>query len=143
MKKKTNILAPVDEILKEIQYKVKQSVSAEHSPLKTRKMHLIRRVDGSKVYDGFGQEHSLPDGRKVLIYEGEKFSELDPLPVDDPDEVKNMDVLSLMKQKLPDTPPPSFELTPVIRPYTAGDPPRKINFPNKSELMKREELLKN
>ena len=141
--KKTNILAPVDEILKEIQYKVKQSVSAEHSPLKTRKMHLIRRVDGSKVYDGFGQEHSLPDGRKVLIYEGEKFSELDPLPVDDPDEVKNMDVLSLMKQKLPDTPPPSFELTPVIRPYTAGDPPRKINFPNKSELMKREELLKN
>lgn len=141
--KKTNILAPVDEILNDIQDKVKQSLSAEHSPLKKRKMHLIRRVDGSKVYDGFGKEHSLPDGRKVLIYEGQKFSELDPLPFDDPDEVKNMDVLSLMKQKLPDTPPPSFELTPVIRPYTAGDPPRKINFPNKSELMKRKDLLKN
>ena len=100
---------------------------------------LVKIILSNKEYTPENAPEVLLNGlgADVEIAQGDSILE------DDPDEVKNMDVLSLMKQKLPDTPPPSFELTPVIRPYTAGDPPRKINFPNKSELMKREELLKN
>jgi hypothetical protein len=137
--KKTDIFAPVDEVMKDIEMKVKAKVHTSHSPIKSRKLHLIPRVDGSKIYSQLGKEHVLPDGKKVLLYEGTCYTEMIGTPVDDPEEANKLTLLRLMKQPLPKSYGPIEHRVDVIRPYSLTDPPRPTEFPNKSELMTRKD----
>ena len=137
--KKTDILAPVSDVMNDIQIKVRAKVHTSHSPIKSRKLHLIPRVDGSKIYSKLGKEHTLPDGSKVMLYEGDCYAEMVGDPVDDPKEANKLTLLELMKQPFPKIPPPIEHEVNVIRPYSISDPPRPIGFPNKSELMTKKE----